>query len=136
MLPVIISVRPLKGEEQNKEAGNITLPASSLNPFFYHYQRKIVLFENFICMAILVFYDKYAVLRIGYALSRQIEIFSRFVTAVVFSSVYSRCLFLYQVYGRRIFHGTVGGIVGIIVGKCSHNLHVVLLPLLVDVEGV
>ena len=29
MLPVIISFRPLKGEEQNKEAGNITLPASS-----------------------------------------------------------------------------------------------------------
>ena len=55
MLPVIISVRPLKGEEQNKEAGNITFPASSLNPFFYHYQRKIVLLENFICMAIFVF---------------------------------------------------------------------------------
>lgn len=32
MLPVIISVSLLKGE--NKEAGNITLPASSLNPFF------------------------------------------------------------------------------------------------------
>lgn len=29
MLSVIIHVRPLKGEEQNKEAGNITLPASS-----------------------------------------------------------------------------------------------------------
>lgn len=30
MLSVIISVRLLKGEEQNKEAGNITLPASFL----------------------------------------------------------------------------------------------------------
>ncbi len=29
MLSVIISIRLLKGEEQNKEAGNITFPASS-----------------------------------------------------------------------------------------------------------
>lgn len=40
MLPVIISFRPLKGEEQNKEAGNITLPASYLNPFFLPLSKK------------------------------------------------------------------------------------------------